>query len=168
MSAVDLGCGEGANAQYLSERGTRVLAIDLSEIALDRARQRPKTEQVTWKCADAMDIEVPVQSIDLVVGYGLLHCLRDRAECAELIRRAYDWLMPGGYVIAVCFNGRKHERFSDAHPGFAPLLLSHEEVRSLFHRFAVIYAEDADLVEIHPDLDVQHSHSLSKIIARKQ
>jgi SAM-dependent methyltransferase len=39
VPVIDLGCGIGCDTLYLSERGFRVLACDLSEEALDRVRQ---------------------------------------------------------------------------------------------------------------------------------
>ena len=36
-SALDLGCGEGADAIWLAQRGRRVTATDISGVALDRA-----------------------------------------------------------------------------------------------------------------------------------
>ena len=35
--ALDLGCGEGADAVWLAERGWDVVAVDISETALGRA-----------------------------------------------------------------------------------------------------------------------------------
>ena len=36
-AALDVGCGEGADAIWLAERGWRVTAVDLSTVALERA-----------------------------------------------------------------------------------------------------------------------------------
>ncbi|HLR98820.1 MAG TPA: class I SAM-dependent methyltransferase, partial [Mycolicibacillus parakoreensis] len=36
--ALDLGCGEGADAVWLAERGWQVVAVDISATALQRAR----------------------------------------------------------------------------------------------------------------------------------
>lgn len=36
--ALDIGCGEGADALWLAERGWQVLGIDISDVAIDRAR----------------------------------------------------------------------------------------------------------------------------------
>ena len=35
--ALDLGCGEGADAMWLAGHGWRVTAVDVSQTALDRA-----------------------------------------------------------------------------------------------------------------------------------
>ncbi|WP_338037967.1 class I SAM-dependent methyltransferase [Nocardiopsis halophila] len=40
--ALDLGCGEGADAVWLAERGWHVAAVDISQVALDRRRRPPR------------------------------------------------------------------------------------------------------------------------------
>ena len=40
--ALDLGCGEGADAVWLAERGWHVVAVDISDTALQRARSAPR------------------------------------------------------------------------------------------------------------------------------
>ena len=37
--ALDLGCGEGADSVWLAERGWTVVAVDISDTALGRARE---------------------------------------------------------------------------------------------------------------------------------
>lgn len=37
-TAIDVGCGEGADAVWLAERGWQVTALDVSEVALERVR----------------------------------------------------------------------------------------------------------------------------------
>ena len=33
--ALDLGCGEGADARWLAQRGWQVTAVDISQVAID-------------------------------------------------------------------------------------------------------------------------------------
>ena len=47
VSVMDLGCGAGKNAKYLSERGFNVVGVDFSVEALKLAR----TLKVTSPCA---------------------------------------------------------------------------------------------------------------------
>src|SRR5205809_7736595 len=54
--ALDVGCGEGADAIWLAQRGWTVTAIDISDLALCRAREAaelagPAAEGV---CGDAL------------------------------------------------------------------------------------------------------------------
>lgn len=49
--ALDLGCGEGADAHWLAERGWQVTAVDLAEVALQRAAAADHPA-ITWQRAD--------------------------------------------------------------------------------------------------------------------
>src|ERR671931_2775394 len=50
--ALDVGCGEGADAIWLVERGWTVTAIDISEVAICRAREASHRAgaSVEWIC----------------------------------------------------------------------------------------------------------------------
>ena len=45
--ALDLGCGEGADSVWLAERGWDVVAVDISETALGRAKDAAGTRGIT-------------------------------------------------------------------------------------------------------------------------
>jgi SAM-dependent methyltransferase len=78
-TALDLGCGTGAQARYLAERGWHVTAVDyLAEVVARAARQDP-AGRVTWRTADVTD---PCQVdpagrlaglVDLILDNGCLH-----------------------------------------------------------------------------------------------
>ncbi|MEM7285776.1 MAG: class I SAM-dependent methyltransferase [Actinomycetota bacterium] len=52
--ALDVGCGEGADAIWLAERGWTVTAVDISGVAIDRARAEAGRRglDVTWIAGD--------------------------------------------------------------------------------------------------------------------
>ncbi|WP_375490097.1 class I SAM-dependent methyltransferase [uncultured Jatrophihabitans sp.] len=54
--ALDVGCGEGADAVWLAQRGWQVDAIDVSEVALNRAREHAgaQGDRVTFRRVDLM------------------------------------------------------------------------------------------------------------------
>lgn len=52
-TALDVGCGEGADAVWLASRGWAVLGIDVSEVALSRARTH--TEELDASIADRLE-----------------------------------------------------------------------------------------------------------------
>ncbi len=46
--ALDLGCGEGADSVWLAERGWHVVAVDISDTALRRARSAARERAACW------------------------------------------------------------------------------------------------------------------------
>jgi SAM-dependent methyltransferase len=68
-TALDLGCGEGADALWLAERGWTVTAVDVSAVALERAAAHAadagQARRITWLRQDLADW-VPDHKFDLV------------------------------------------------------------------------------------------------------
>jgi SAM-dependent methyltransferase len=68
-TALDVGCGEGADAVWLAERGWQVTAIDISGVALERARNAAVdagiTPRIDWRQGD-IATWTPERSYDLV------------------------------------------------------------------------------------------------------
>lgn len=68
-TALDLGCGEGADALWLAEQGWTVTAVDVSAVALERAEQHAAgsaaRNRITWLQRD-LDAWAPEEQFDLV------------------------------------------------------------------------------------------------------
>lgn len=68
-TALDLGCGEGADAIWLASRGWTVTAVDVSAVALERAKahaeERGQGGKITWVQQD-LATWVPGELFDLV------------------------------------------------------------------------------------------------------
>ena len=98
--ALDVGCGEGADAIWLAQRGWTVTAIDISEVAICRARETSQRAgaSVEWVCGDALQTSFQARSLDLVsMQYPALHKAADEAA----VRRLLDTVRPGGLLLAV-------------------------------------------------------------------
>lgn len=67
-TALVLACGTGRNALYLAEVGFEVEAVDISKVAIDRARSEAERRglSVTWHVADLDALELPEDTFDLV------------------------------------------------------------------------------------------------------
>ncbi|GAB7186976.1 hypothetical protein ATKI12_6807 [Kitasatospora sp. Ki12] len=57
LPVVDLGCGNGTQTGFLAERFARVLGVDLSAAALDKARRRDPAGRAEFAPLDATDAE---------------------------------------------------------------------------------------------------------------
>ena len=163
---LDAGCGEGKNAVFLARLGADVDAIDVSAVAIKNAR-RAWTERpdVHWFVTDIRRLELP-DNYDVVVAYGLLHCLSDRAEVLAVVSAIQAATVPGGYNVVCAFNSRRQE-LQEAHPGFNPCLLGHDEYLSLYASWGVLAQSDSDLTERHPHNKIEHTHSMTRILAKK-
>ena len=70
--ALDVGCGEGADAIWLAERGWHVVATDISSVALGRAVAHARTRdpaasaRIEWRHVDLLASPPERDSFDLV------------------------------------------------------------------------------------------------------
>jgi len=70
--ALDAGCGEGADAIWLARRGWEVLAVDISGVAVERAREhasdvdREASGRIEWRRADLLTDPPEPDAFDLV------------------------------------------------------------------------------------------------------
>jgi len=67
--ALDLACGEGQNAIWLASQGWRVLGVDYSDVAVEKARGRAQRDgvEVDFVCADLVTFEPEQTAYDLVL-----------------------------------------------------------------------------------------------------
>jgi 2-polyprenyl-3-methyl-5-hydroxy-6-metoxy-1,4-benzoquinol methylase len=164
---LDVGCGEGKNAFFFAQHGASVTAIDISELAIDHAKQLwPESPLIEWRISDVRMFELDPGGYDFVVAYGLLHCLGSVEEIKQFVGRLQGSTRPGGYHAIVALNSR-HQDLRVAHPELNPCLLSHEAYLEQYTTWQVLFEEDANLCETHPHNLVPHTHSLTRILARK-
>lgn len=76
--AIDLGCGAGANAIYLAQKGFEVTGVDFAEAAIENARARAKEAgvQVNFIVDDLTNLRHVSGTFDLLLDYGSLDDLR--------------------------------------------------------------------------------------------
>jgi SAM-dependent methyltransferase len=108
--ALDVACGFGGNALYLASLGYQVDAIDVSAVALARARQEARRRglQVNLLQADLARWWVPTSHYDLIVVFFYLN-----RELMPLLGAA---LRPRGLL----FQANRNKRFLEIRPGFSP------------------------------------------------
>jgi SAM-dependent methyltransferase len=97
---LDVGCGEGADAIWLAQRGWTVTAIDISEVAICRAREASDRAGVSveWICGDVLQTPFSARSFDLV---SMQYPALPKATGEAAIRRLLDTVRVGGLLLAV-------------------------------------------------------------------
>jgi tellurite methyltransferase len=162
LRILDAGCGEGKNAHAFAARAASVTAVDCSPLALHNARRAWPEDHIDWVQADVREVRWPLQTFDLVIAYGLLHCLANRSEIEDVVGRFKAATRSGGRHVICAFNARRQELV--AHQGFEPCVLSHGEYLALYRDWRVEEASDEDLHESHPHNRIAHVHSLTRMI----
>lgn len=101
-TALDVGCGEGADTVWLAGRGWQVTGVDISSVALERAARHVSDQglagQVTLEHHDLLSWTPPAASFDLVSAQ-FMHLPRPDRE--PLFARLSDAVAPGGTLLIV-------------------------------------------------------------------
>lgn len=104
--ALDLGCGEGADAVWLARFGWKVTATDISRVALERAAvhaaEAGVADRIDWQWHD-LGASFPEGEYDLVSAQ-FLHSMGDLPREA-ILRRAVSAVAPGGVLLIVGHAG---------------------------------------------------------------
>ncbi len=103
-TALDAGCGEGADAIWLAARGWRVTAVDVSTVALERGdaqaaeRGADVARRIDWRHEDLTDWIPAEASYDLVSAQ-FMHLPKGPREA--LFRALAAAVAPGGSLLIV-------------------------------------------------------------------
>lgn len=130
--ALDLGAGEGRTALWLAQRGWRVTAVDFSDVALDRGRQRVEGAGppgwVEWVCADLAEFDPsPDPGGDLYDLILLMFVHLPAPERRRLLRLAAGVLVPGGVVLVAGYD-TTHATEGQGGPRDPAVLFSPEDI----------------------------------------
>lgn len=122
-TALDLGCADGADALWLAERGWRVTAVDVSPVALGRARafaiQRGLDDRIAFLQHD-LATSFPEGEFDLVSAQFLHSPIGGPAERLGILARAAAAVAPGGQLLVV-----SHQSVPAWHPSMPGGLTAH-------------------------------------------
>ncbi|MBO3461304.1 methyltransferase domain-containing protein [Aetokthonos hydrillicola Thurmond2011] len=92
---LDLGCGDGDTSLYFASKGANVVAVDISQVAVDNLTafcRQNNIPNLTAIQASAFDI-AKIDKFDFVFGNMILHHLEPFAEFSDILRAS---ILPGG------------------------------------------------------------------------
>jgi peptidoglycan/xylan/chitin deacetylase (PgdA/CDA1 family) len=101
---LELGCAEGLFTKMLSEKAVDILALDISERALERARKR---------CAGLKNVKleqhdiaqgIPAEEFELIICSEILYYLRDRYAVEAFANQVKEALPLGGHLLMAHAN----------------------------------------------------------------
>lgn len=137
--ALDLACGEGRNAIWLATMGWEVTAVDLSPVAIARAKSLAERAGVSVKfiARDILEFEPGSKCFDLVL-IAYLHV--PVAERRQILARAASALAPGARLLIVAHDITNLDNGYGG-PRDASILPSPDELTAELEGLTIIKAE---------------------------
>ena len=98
-TVLEVGCGTGTTAIRHAPHVAHVHATDISARMIEIAQQRAdeaNVDNVTFEQTALEDLDLPDESVDVVLALSLLHLVADRDAAIANLHR---WLKPGGVLV---------------------------------------------------------------------
>ena len=93
---LDIASGEGYGSAILAQRAKHVIGVDISQEAVDAARDKYRKANLDYRCGSVTAIPLPDHSVDMVVSFETIEHLAEQTEMLTEIRRV---LIPEGILV---------------------------------------------------------------------
>lgn len=136
-NVLDIGMGEGRNAVFLAQKGHLVTGVDISSVAVKKARSLAKEYSVKIKTIIAsMDkYNIPQESFDVIINFYYV----DRS----LVKKITETLKPGGLLIYEAHTLKElAKRKGSKEP--KSYYLKEQELLSMFPGFKILKFEEPE------------------------
>ncbi|MBU3541298.1 class I SAM-dependent methyltransferase [Polynucleobacter sp. UB-Tiil-W10] len=157
--------GEGRNGVWLAKQGMQVVGFDASDIALAKARQFAKDNQVEVEYSFSDTDSYPWQENTYDAVIAIFIQFADRAMRARIFEQAYKTLKPGGLFILQGYTPKQLE-YKTGGPSLIEHLYTEDLIKSLTKDF-----ETLELVSYEKELSEGPRHTgmsaILGLVARK-
>jgi ubiquinone/menaquinone biosynthesis C-methylase UbiE len=114
---LDLCCGAGTNTVYLAKKSFEVTAIDISQRAIEYAREKAKDANVkiNFMIQSFVDLSFGDEEFDFVFDMGCFHHV-EIVDRSKFIKGVHRVLKKGGDYLLTCFsykNGPAWNHFTE-------------------------------------------------------
>lgn len=151
-SIVDVGCGDGRDAEIFLQTGFDVLGIDNSETVILEARK--KHPNLEFQIQNAENLSFKENSVGALYMINVIHYLKKEKAIREILRV----MKPGGYFF-IHFNEEIRDKF-----GNIDYCHDAKEIMGLISDFAVLEKNEFEREDQKP---VVHSHKVMELILQK-
>ena len=149
--ALDIAMGEGRNAVFLAKNGFDVDGCDISEIAIRKAQELAKENNVKIHAfvADLEAYKLPKDAYDVIACFYYLQ--------RDLVPQMEKALKPGGMIIYETYTIENWDRGLEG-PKNKDYLLKSNELLNLFKDLKIIY---------YRELVLNNKKAIASLIAKK-
>jgi cyclopropane fatty-acyl-phospholipid synthase-like methyltransferase len=158
---LDAGCGTGEHALLAAAHGADAMGVDLSTLAIEKARAKAAERGLTarFEVADALHLELLAERFGTVIDSGLFHVFDD-ADLPRYVTSLAAVVEPGGTYYMMCF--------SDKQPGvWGPRRVREEEIRAAFTDGWEIVSLTPDQFSINPIQGTNVAQAWQAVIRRR-
>ena len=129
--------GEGRNGVWLAKQGIQVIGFDASDIALSKAKQFAKENQVEVKYSfsDTDSFDWQENTYDAVIGIFIQFA--DPAMRERIFQKSYETLKQGGIFILQGYTPKQLE-YKTGGPSLIDHLYTEEMIRDLAKDFEIL------------------------------
>jgi SAM-dependent methyltransferase len=173
-TALDIGSGEGADAVWLARRGWQVTAVDISQVALDRAAEHARSvgeevaDRITWVQADLTADPAP----DLGSGFGLvsaqfMHLAAPQRDA--VFRGLAASVGPGGIFLVVGHDVSDLQTAPHMRPHHPELMFTTDDIVAMLDlaEWTIVAAESRPRSVLDPDGQPVHVAD-AVVVARRR
>jgi tellurite methyltransferase len=170
-TVLDLGAGEGKNAIYLAKMGFKVTAVEISLYAtrnfinwlIEDGKQF--NNNIMLVQANVLEFKFS-QQYDIIIAYGLLHSLPSKQDAQNIVYQMKTNTKPGGLNIICTFTDMVP--MPEAQSYLEPIFFKPDELRdNLYSDWEILEYEHGKIKEKHPSNNIEHEHSLCRLITQK-
>jgi 2-polyprenyl-3-methyl-5-hydroxy-6-metoxy-1,4-benzoquinol methylase len=167
---LDMGCGDGKNMIFLERRGWKVNGIDKSTLAIKGAKKRfhinNQIIKGSLKVQNVTSYKYPSDYYDLVVCYGLYHCLKD-SEIKTIHHKMINSLKSGGLIAFCMINDNLPMPFN--HGTTKIFLRSENYIKELVNDYIeILKVCTGEIEEDHLPVIGKHKHSITWCLFKKK
>lgn len=145
---LDVGCGTGENAIFLSHFGTEVWGIDSASLAIEKAKLKAQERRarVRFLVGNAFRLDELRTKFDTVVDCGLFHIFSDE-ERSLFTRSLRSAMETHGTYFMLAFSTKEPTNWG------GPRRVSEEEIRDVFRQgWKINYIKDCRIeTNLHPE-----------------
>lgn len=180
-SALDLGCGLGANSKYLAEQGFNVTSVDFDKNLVDKFRSELSIGNFDKKIKilnENIKDFFPADKYDLILALSVLHFFRIESV-KDIIDRLKEALESGGIIFIRVFSNKDRDfnRLKEAglQIGVNEIhsfklnkdfhYFEEGELRSLLARLDVIELQEYETHDSHPP-EGGHGHRMFEVVVK--
>ncbi|MCP3872240.1 MAG: class I SAM-dependent methyltransferase [Desulfobacteraceae bacterium] len=110
--ALDIGCGTGNNAIWLSQNGFDVTGIDFSPLAIDKAKEKSQKEKIkiTFSVVDFLKDKLDESDFGFIFDRGCFHSFESKDDRNTFAKNACEHLKKGGLWYSLLGNADDEPR----------------------------------------------------------